>query len=146
MIPATTILAPKQFLFKRDGLGNWEITSENQFAGEKILLIMPDVVLALFRLEMPAGMTARHVIVVGVISSIGFTVALFVSTAAFKDPSSPILDEVKMGAVFSFFGAVLAFIVARILRIRPLIEDEFTEVTATINEATVESEAPNGTT
>ncbi|HIN54702.1 MAG TPA: hypothetical protein EYM79_10345, partial [Planctomycetes bacterium] len=101
---------------------------------------------ALFRLEMPVGMTARHVIVVGVISSIGFTVALFVSTAAFKDPSSPILDEVKMGAVFSFFGAVLAFIVARILRIRPLIEDEFTEVTATINEATVESEAPYGTT
>jgi NhaA family Na+:H+ antiporter len=95
---------------------------------------------------MPAGMTARHVVVVGVISSIGFTVALFVSTAAFKDPSSPILDEVKMGAVFSFFGAVLAFIVARILRIRPLIEDEFTEVTATINEAAVESEAPYGTT
>jgi NhaA family Na+:H+ antiporter len=89
---------------------------------------------ALFRLEMPAGMTARHVFVVGVISSIGFTVALFVSTAAFKDPSSPILDEVKMGAVFSFFGAVLAFIVARILRIRPLIEDEFTEVTPAICE------------
>jgi len=101
---------------------------------------------ALFRLEMPVGMTARHVIVVGVISSIGFTVALFVSTAAFKDPSSPILDEVKMGAVFSFFGAVLAFIVARILRIRPLIEDELTEVTTTINEATVESEEPYGTT
>jgi Na+:H+ antiporter, NhaA family len=77
---------------------------------------------ALFRLEMPAGMTARHVVLVGVISSIGFTVALFVSTAAFKDPTSPILAEVKMGALFSFFGAVVAFMVARILRIRPLIE------------------------
>jgi NhaA family Na+:H+ antiporter len=77
---------------------------------------------ALFRLEMPAGMTARHVLLVGVISSIGFTVALFVSTAAFKDPDSGILAEVKMGALFSFFGAVVAFMVARILRIRPLIE------------------------
>ncbi|MBT5599760.1 MAG: sodium:proton antiporter [Planctomycetaceae bacterium] len=92
---------------------------------------------ALFRLEMPAGMTARHVVVVGVISSIGFTVALFVSTAAFKDPSSQILDEVKMGAVFSFFGAILAFIVARLLRIRPLIEEQFSETTAPTNEATV---------
>ena len=91
---------------------------------------------ALFRLEMPAGMTARHVFVVGVISSIGFTVALFVSTAAFNDPNSPVLDSVKMGAVLSFFGAVLAFIVARILRIRPLIEDEFATV-APINEAQV---------
>jgi NhaA family Na+:H+ antiporter len=92
---------------------------------------------ALFRLEMPAGMTARHVIVVGVISSIGFTVALFVSTAAFKNPNSPVLDEVKMGAVFSFFGAVLAFIVARILRIRPSIEDEFTEATSPINDTKI---------
>ena len=91
---------------------------------------------ALFRLEMPAGMTARHVVVVGIISSIGFTVALFVSTAAFKDPNSPVLDSVKMGAVLSFFGAVLAFIVARLLRIRPLIEDEFATV-APINEAQV---------
>ena len=92
---------------------------------------------AVFRLEMPAGMTARHVVVVGVISSIGFTVALFVSTAAFKDPSSAILDEVKMGALFSFFGAVLAFAVARILRIRPLIEDESTEPPVVTGEATV---------
>jgi NhaA family Na+:H+ antiporter len=91
---------------------------------------------ALFGLEMPAGMNARHVVVIGVISSIGFTVALFVSTAAFKDPNSPVLDSVKMGAVLSFFGAVLAFIVARILRIRPLIEDEFATVTP-INEAKV---------
>jgi NhaA family Na+:H+ antiporter len=86
---------------------------------------------------MPAGMTARHVVVVGVISSIGFTVALFVSTAAFKDPSSPILDEAKMGALFSFFGAVLAFAVARILRIRPLIDDESTEAPVVTGEATV---------
>ena len=88
---------------------------------------------ALFRLEMPAGMTARHVLLVGVISSIGFTVALFVSTAAFKDPDSAILAEVKMGALFSFFGAVVAFMVARILRIRPLIEGGLLE---TNNETT----------
>ena len=91
---------------------------------------------ALFRLEMPAGMTARHVLVVGVISSIGFTVALFVSTAAFKDPSSSILAEVKMGALFSFFGAIVAFMVARVLRIRPLIEHEESELPVTTSETT----------
>jgi NhaA family Na+:H+ antiporter len=98
---------------------------------------------ALFRLEMPAGMTARHVLLVGVISSIGFTVALFVSTAAFKDPDSVILAEVKMGALFSFFGAAVAFMVARILRIRPLIEGGLPE---TNSETTACSSTADGET
>jgi NhaA family Na+:H+ antiporter len=87
-------------------------------------------------------MTARHVFVVGVISSIGFTVALFVSTAAFKNADPEVLGSVKMGAVFSFFGAILAFIAARILRIRPLIEDEFCEVTPAISETAASAKNP----
>ena len=72
----------------------------------------------IFRLEMPDGMSYRHVTVVGVIAGIGFTVALFVSTAAFQDPG-PVQDSVKMGALLSFAAALLAFLVARILKIRP---------------------------
>jgi NhaA family Na+:H+ antiporter len=70
------------------------------------------------RLEVPAGMRYKHVFSLGVIAAIGFTVALFVSTAAFPDPG-PIQDSVKMGALASFLAAPIAFAVARILGVRP---------------------------
>ena len=60
----------------------------------------------------------RHIVTLGTVASIGFTVALFVSTAAFKVPG-PLQDSVKMGALLSFFGAVAAFIVAKACGIRP---------------------------
>ena len=72
-----------------------------------------------FRLEIPAGMTMRHVVLIGIISSIGFTVALFVSMAAFNGSKPEILDGAKMGALLSFLGAPLAFIAARLLGIKP---------------------------
>jgi len=74
-------------------------------------------------LEIPAGMNYRHVLTLGMIAGIGFTVALFVSTAAFPDPEEnaaieSILAEVKMGSLLSFSAAILAFILARILGVR----------------------------
>ena len=76
---------------------------------------------------MPKGMGYRHIITLGTIASIGFTVALFVSTAAFTIPG-PIQDSVKMGALLSFFGALIAFIVAKALGIRPLGPEDSMEV------------------
>ncbi len=75
----------------------------------------------IFKLEVPGGMGYRHVLTIGMVAGIGFTVALFVSTAAFPvPPTDPaILDAVKMGALGSFFAAVVAFVGARILGIRP---------------------------
>ena len=61
----------------------------------------------------------RHVVLIGIISSIGFTVALFVSMAAFNGSKPEILDGAKMGALLSFLGAPLAFIAARLLGIKP---------------------------
>ena len=63
----------------------------------------------------------------GTIASIGFTVALFVSTAAFKVPG-PVQDSVKMGALLSFLGALVAFIVAKALGIRPLGPEDSMEI------------------
>ena len=59
-------------------------------------------------------MTTRDLIVVGFAAGIGFTVALFVSVVAFKD--HPLLDSVKMGALFSFVVAPITLVVARVLR------------------------------
>ncbi|MCA9175458.1 MAG: Na+/H+ antiporter NhaA [Planctomycetales bacterium] len=70
-----------------------------------------------FKLEVPAGMGYRHIITLGMIAAIGFTVALFVSTAAF--PAGKIQDSVKMGALMSLLAAVLSFVVARLLGVKP---------------------------
>jgi NhaA family Na+:H+ antiporter len=74
-----------------------------------------------FRLEIPAGMTYRHVITLGAVAGIGFTVALFVSEAAFPAEmfDAPLRDAIKMGALGSFFAAVVAFAVAKVLGVKP---------------------------
>ena len=56
------------------------------------------------------ALTSRVVIIMGVIAGIGFTVSLFFSTAAF--PPGPVLDQVKMGALFSFIAAPIGLILA----------------------------------
>ena len=72
----------------------------------------------IFKLELPTGMDFRHLLTVGMVAGIGFTVALFVATAAFK-PGTPGLDPVKMGALGSFAAAFMAIIGARAMGIRP---------------------------
>ena len=78
------------------------------------------IALRFAKLEMPVGMNFRHLTTVGCIASLGFTVALFVATAAFQTPGV-IQDSVKMGALLSFFAPVLAFVVAFALGIRPVV-------------------------
>ncbi|MEZ6096176.1 MAG: Na+/H+ antiporter NhaA [Pirellulaceae bacterium] len=70
-------------------------------------------------LSLPNGIQYRHVFTLSIIASIGFTVALFVSTAAYE-PTSPWLGSMKMGAVLSFVGAILAYVVARVMKIQPM--------------------------
>ena len=72
------------------------------------------------RLEIPGGMNYRDVLTLGMIAGIGFTVALFVSTAAFK-AGDPNLDAAKMGALASFGAAALAIALARILRVEKFV-------------------------
>ena len=66
-------------------------------------------------LHMPAGVTWRDMIVLGVVAAIGFTVALFFATAAF--PAGELLDETKMGALLSFSAAIVAIVAAFLLRV-----------------------------
>ncbi|TWT79888.1 Na(+)/H(+) antiporter NhaA [Planctomycetes bacterium CA13] len=70
------------------------------------------------KLEKPAGMDYRHVVTLGMVAGIGFTVALFVSVAAFTVPGA-IQDSVKMGALLSFGAAPLSFLIAKVLGVRP---------------------------
>ena len=81
------------------------------------------------KLELPTGMSLRHLLTVGMIAGIGFTVALFVATAAgFKDPGT--LDAVKMGALGSFAAAFISIIGARAMGIRPAVAANKEELAA----------------
>lgn len=106
-------------VFSSSGPGTWLV-----LAG---LLIGKPVGITLFtfiaekvcRLEIPGGMSYRHVFSLGMVAAIGFTVALFVSVAAFREPG-PIQDSVKMGALLSFAAAAIAYGGARMLGIRAI--------------------------
>lgn len=68
-------------------------------------------------LEMPEGLRARDVVVLGSAAGIGFTVALFVATVAFERSPGVDLDQAKMGALLSIGSAAIAFALARAVRL-----------------------------
>ena len=65
---------------------------------------------------LPHGMQKKELLVVGIISGFGFTVALFVAGEAFIDPAHQ--GAAKMGAMLSCGSAVIAMIAARLLKVR----------------------------
>lgn len=68
-------------------------------------------------LTLPSGMRLPHLMVTGIIAGVGLTVALFVSGQAYQDGA--VQGAAKMGALFSVVGAVLAYLAARWLGVRP---------------------------
>jgi NhaA family Na+:H+ antiporter len=67
------------------------------------------------RLGIPEGMRIIDLVVIGCVAAIGFTVSLFVASVAFD--AGPVQDAAKMGALFSFFAAVVSIIVGKLLRV-----------------------------
>ncbi|MGI3183846.1 Na+/H+ antiporter NhaA [Nioella aestuarii] len=66
-------------------------------------------------LGIPEGMRIIDLVVIGCVAAIGFTVSLFVASVAFD--AGPVQDAAKMGALFSFFAAVVSIIVGKMLRV-----------------------------
>jgi Na+:H+ antiporter, NhaA family len=66
-------------------------------------------------LHLPHRVGWRDIAVVGCIASIGLVFALFFSSAVM--PPGTLLLEMKLGALITIFGALLAFIAARALRV-----------------------------
>ncbi|MDC0746571.1 Na+/H+ antiporter NhaA [Polyangium mundeleinium] len=54
---------------------------------------------------LPVGLGARHLVVLGVVAGVGFTMALFVAQLAFADPS--LLAAAKLGVLSASGGAAL---------------------------------------
>ena len=98
------------------GSGTW-IVFVGLLAGKPIGIVLMTILGVKMGLRAPGGLTYRHTLVVGVAAGIGFTVALFFATAAY--PPGSVLDEVKMGALFSFLAAPAAIALGRAMGLRP---------------------------
>ena len=96
------------------GPGTWIVLAAILF-GKPIGIVSSTAISVAAGLRLPAGVTWRDMIVVGVIAGIGFTVALFFATAAF--PRGDLLDQTKMGALLSFAAALLALVLGSLLRV-----------------------------
>ena len=68
-------------------------------------------------LRAPGGLSYRDATVMAIAAGVGFTVALFFATAAFRP--GPLLDEAKMGALMSFLAAPIAIALGRLVGLSP---------------------------
>jgi NhaA family Na+:H+ antiporter len=84
-------------------------------AGKPIGIVIAVGAASAAGLKLPPRMRWADLVVVGAAAGIGFTVALFFATAAF--PPGSVLDEAKLGALFSVSSAVVAFALAGALRV-----------------------------
>ena len=98
------------------GSGSW-IVFLSLLVGKPIGIVATTFVAIRLGLRMPGGLSFRHAVVMGVAAGIGFTVALFFATSAFRP--GPILDQAKMGALLSFFAAPIAIGFGRVIGLRP---------------------------
>lgn len=85
-------------------------------AGKPLGICLFCLIGRLFGLRLPPRLRWKDVLVIGCAASIGFTVALFVSTVAFGSGEN--LDAVKMGSLLSFSGILLTIAVAKLVRAR----------------------------
>ena len=65
---------------------------------------------------LPQGMTYADIFVLGAVAAIGFTVSLFVASVAFSP--GDVQDAAKMGALLSFFAAVMSIGLGYLFKIK----------------------------
>jgi len=76
------------------------------------------------KLGLPQNMRISDLFVIGLVAAIGFTVSLFIASVAFDGSvileGMSVQEAAKMGALLSFFAAVLAIIAGHALRIEKI--------------------------
>ena len=102
------------------GLATW-IVLIALVVGKPFGIMVSTVLAERMGLARPVGLEWRDVFVLGLVAGIGFTVALFFTTAAF--PLGATLDAAKLGALLSVFAAVIAVGLARVMGVRKMGED-----------------------
>ncbi|MBU2891343.1 Na+/H+ antiporter NhaA [Celeribacter halophilus] len=86
------------------------------------ILLMGALAAHVFRLGLPAGMRTIDLFVIGCVAAIGFTVSLFIAAVAFDADamlgSTPVQAAAKMGALFSFFAAIVAIVAGKLCGVK----------------------------
>jgi NhaA family Na+:H+ antiporter len=98
------------------GSGTWMVFS-GLLIGKPVGILLMTMLGVTIGLRMPRGLDYGHTLIVGLAAGIGFTVALFFATAAFQPGA--VLDEAKMGALFSFAAAPAAVLLGRLMGMSP---------------------------
>jgi NhaA family Na+:H+ antiporter len=99
--------------FEQVGAGTYFVLAGLLF-GKPVGIVTFSMWARLAGARLPRGLDPADLLIVGMTAALGFTVSLFFATAAF--PPGEALAQTKMGALFSFSAAPLAFAAARILR------------------------------
>jgi NhaA family Na+:H+ antiporter len=107
-------------LFTGIHAGTWLVLA-GLLAGKPLGICLFCLLGRVLGLRLPARIRWKDIVVIGCAASVGFTVALFVSTVAFGPGEN--LDAVKMGSLFSFSGILLTILVAKLLRVRSSVLD-----------------------
>jgi NhaA family Na+:H+ antiporter len=102
------------------------IIAVSLIVGKPIGIVLTTVVAERFGFQRDPGLDGRSLVTLGILAGIGFTVALFFATASF--PPGPVLEQAKMGALYSFAAAALGVAVARALGIKSEARSEKPEV------------------
>jgi NhaA family Na+:H+ antiporter len=99
-----------------DGYGNgtWAIVLAS-LGGRTIGILAGVAAVVSLGLHLPAQLRWRGLTVVALAASSGFTFSLFFATAIF--PAGPLLAELKLGALLTGGGALVALAVARLLHV-----------------------------
>lgn len=97
------------------GAGTWAVLVA-LVAGKPVGIGVAVALAVAAGLRLPERCGWRDIVVVGCASGMGFTVALFFATAAF--PPGRLLDQTKIGALFSVGSAGLTILAAVLLRLR----------------------------
>jgi len=78
------------------------------------IVLFSAITLRLGIAKLPQGMTMSHILVLGMVSGVGFTMALFIAPLAFSDAA--LLSAAKLGVlVASGLAAVLSLVLGRLL-------------------------------
>jgi NhaA family Na+:H+ antiporter len=95
------------------GPGTWMVVS-SLIIGKPLGIVALSLLGVALGLRVPGNLSIRALTLLGIMAGIGFTVALFFATAAF--PLGDELNQVKMGALFSFLAFPLAYLASRLWR------------------------------
>lgn len=100
--------------FSSIGVGTWLVFCA-LFVGKTVGVFGMGMLGTRLGIPLPAGMRPRHLLLVGIIAGVGFTVAIFVATQAFAEEL--VQNEAKMGALFSILLAMVAVAGGRLLKV-----------------------------